>query len=266
MASGDNNERLQRVIVMRHGDRIDEFNDMWSRKAQRPWDPPLSRDGFERAWSTGRKLRQIGFPITRVIVSPFSRCLQTASEVVSALCADVKDEFELFTVETRKDVQINPHKVKVSIEHGLCEVLSEQALGVNRLKGTESWFPDIRNLENELPKGSIDHDYDHLLEALPQFGETVVEARNRYSNILQAIANTYPGENILLVTHGEAVGASVTLAQQDSMVFEVDYCGYSVLERQVSIGPTGEAVPGEFRVVSRNGTHGVQWVLLSENA
>ncbi|KAF3321261.1 Histidine phosphatase superfamily (branch 1) [Carex littledalei] len=72
---------------MRHGDRIDQFNDMWSRRAQRPWDPPLARDGFERAWSTGRKLRQIGFPITRVVVSPFSRCLQTAAEVVSALAS-----------------------------------------------------------------------------------------------------------------------------------------------------------------------------------
>lgn len=55
---------------------------------------------------------------------------------------------------------------QVSIEYGLCEVLSEQALGVNRPKGTESWFPDICNLENELLKGSIDHDYDHLLEAV----------------------------------------------------------------------------------------------------
>jgi hypothetical protein len=50
------------------------------------------------------------------------------------------------------------------------------------------------------------------------------------------------------------------------VVFEVDYCGYSVLERQVSMGPTGEAVLGEFKVVSRNGTYGVQWALLSENA
>jgi broad specificity phosphatase PhoE len=113
MASCGDNERLQRVVVMRHGDRIDQFNDMWVRRSQRPWDPPLASDGFERAWSIGRKLRRIGFPITRVVVSPFKRCLQTAAEAVSALCAVVKDECDLFTVETSKGVQINPCNVKV---------------------------------------------------------------------------------------------------------------------------------------------------------
>jgi broad specificity phosphatase PhoE len=37
---------------------------------------------------------------------------------------------------------------------------------------------------------------------MPEFGETVEEARIRYNNIIQAIANMYPGDNILLVTHG----------------------------------------------------------------
>ncbi|KAJ4803088.1 Phosphoglycerate mutase family protein [Rhynchospora pubera] len=265
-APGDNNDWLQRVVVMRHGDRIDQFNDLWTRRAERPWDPPLATDGLQRAWSTGRKLRRIGFPITRAVVSPFTRCLQTASEAVSALCAVVNDEVDLLTVETSKGVRINPCKVKMSIEYGLCEVFNELAMSGYRPKSTESWFPNISDLQDTLPKGTIDHDYDRLLDEMPQFGETVEEARIRYNNIIQAIANMHPRENILLVTHGEAVGASVTFVERDSEVFEVDYCGYTVLERQVSMGPTGEAVPGEFKVVSKNGTDGVQWAVLSENA
>ncbi|MCH87443.1 phosphoglycerate mutase family protein, partial [Trifolium medium] len=31
----------QNVIVMRHGDRIDNSNPLWTSTAARPWDPPL---------------------------------------------------------------------------------------------------------------------------------------------------------------------------------------------------------------------------------
>lgn len=53
---------------------------------------------------------------------------------------------------------------QVSIEYGLCEVLNGQALREFSPKETESWFPNISDLEDELPKGCIDHDYNHLLE------------------------------------------------------------------------------------------------------
>ena len=80
----------QNVVVMRHGDRIDNVDPVWISTATRPWDPPLAKEG--RAFGTGRKFRQnLGFPIHRVFVSPFLRCVQTAEEVVTALSA-VDDE------------------------------------------------------------------------------------------------------------------------------------------------------------------------------
>ncbi|THG08096.1 hypothetical protein TEA_015336 [Camellia sinensis var. sinensis] len=73
----------QNVVVMRHGDRIDNFEPLWSASAARPWDPPLVDAGLVRAFCTGRKFRtQLGFPIHCVFVSPFLRCLQTASQVI----------------------------------------------------------------------------------------------------------------------------------------------------------------------------------------
>ncbi|KAK7256444.1 hypothetical protein RIF29_29892 [Crotalaria pallida] len=78
--------RYQNVIVMRHGDRIDNLDHSWASTASRPWDPPLAQAGRVRAYQTGLRIRQsIGFPIHRVFVSPFLRCVQTASEVVAAL-------------------------------------------------------------------------------------------------------------------------------------------------------------------------------------
>ena len=89
LSDGDGSSQLrQHVIVMRHGDRLDNAVPLWTASAPRPWDPPLADDGHVRAFTSGAKLRKhLSFPIHRVFVSPFLRCLQTASGVVSALCA-----------------------------------------------------------------------------------------------------------------------------------------------------------------------------------
>lgn len=107
-------QSYQNVVVMRHGDRIDNFEPLWAATAARPWDPPLVEAGKVRAFCTGRKFRtQLGFPIHRVFVSPFLRCLQTAAEVVSALCAvdDVVVDPDRMTSD---GVQIDPSKLKVA--------------------------------------------------------------------------------------------------------------------------------------------------------
>ena len=79
-------DREQHVIVMRHGDRIDHAQPGWILEAKkRAWDPPLLQKGKDRAFSTGICLKNnLPSPIHRVIVSPFLRCVQTASQVVSA--------------------------------------------------------------------------------------------------------------------------------------------------------------------------------------
>lgn len=83
-----NSNGHQNVIVMRHGDRVDHLEPLWVLTSKRPWDPPLVHDGMVRAFGTGQRIRShSGFPIHRVFVSPFLRCIQTASEVVAALSA-----------------------------------------------------------------------------------------------------------------------------------------------------------------------------------
>lgn len=102
----------QNVVVMRHGDRIDSFEPLWVSTAARPWDPPLIEEGRVRAFCAGRKIRtQLGFPIHRVFVSPFLRCIQTAAEVVSALCA-VDDDPNTMSSD---GVSVDPSKLKVSL-------------------------------------------------------------------------------------------------------------------------------------------------------
>ena len=100
----------QNVIVMRHGDRIDHVDPSWLLTAARPWDPPLVQEGRVRAFCTGRQLRQnLGFTISRVFVSPFLRCVQTAQEVVTALSAVHDDPNTL----SSDGVAIDASKLKV---------------------------------------------------------------------------------------------------------------------------------------------------------
>lgn len=102
--------KTQKVVVMRHGDRIDNFEPFWTEKAARPWDPPLVHEGKVRAFCTGKKfINTHGFQFDRVFVSPFLRCLQTASEVVHAVCA-VGDIDHMSSAD---GVVIDPTKIKV---------------------------------------------------------------------------------------------------------------------------------------------------------
>jgi phosphohistidine phosphatase SixA len=82
---------MQRVVVMRHGDRLDHAEPIWPANKPSPWDPPLTDAGLLRAWTVGKRIRAsaaaAGWAVHRVFVSPFLRCRQTAERAVAALCA-----------------------------------------------------------------------------------------------------------------------------------------------------------------------------------
>uniref|UniRef100_A0A1D1XKP8 Putative phosphoglycerate mutase family protein R708 n=1 Tax=Anthurium amnicola TaxID=1678845 RepID=A0A1D1XKP8_9ARAE len=254
-------ELVQNVVVMRHGDRIDSAEPLWPLRADRPWDPPLTEDGKARAWNTGKKLRapHLGFPIHRVVVSPFLRCLQTAGEVVTALCADGCDESGLLAAEFSGAVPIDPSRVKVSIEYGLCEALCRQAIRVDWVPTDGKWFPDVSELEALLPPGTVDHSVERVYQELPQWEEPLNDARQRYQNVILALANKYPNENLLLVTHGECVGVGVCAFLKGIEVFEVEFCAYSHLQRKI-IFEDGKVCTAEgFNVLTVNGKTGISY-------
>ncbi|KAG1354411.1 putative phosphoglycerate mutase family protein [Cocos nucifera] len=254
-------KRVQNVVVMRHGDRTDHFEPMWATHAARPWDPPLTDGGKIRAWTTGKRLRALGFPIHRVFVSPFLRCLQTATEAVSALCAVVDDEAPILDMETSQDVVIDPSHVKVSIEYGLCEMLNTRAIGDEFTPKDGIWFPEVSKLEALLPAGTIDHSVERIYQEMPRWAESVLDARSRYAYIIRALADKYPHENLLLVTHGEGVGVSVSSFQKDAQVFEVEYCAFSHLQRRISFKPSQAIVAENFQLLTKSGLTGISFLL-----
>ncbi|KAJ0779232.1 putative histidine phosphatase superfamily, clade-1 [Helianthus annuus] len=247
----DSGKNIQNVVVMRHGDRIDNFEPLWAEKADRPWDPPLVLDGKIRAFCTGKKLNNnLGFPIHRVFVSPFLRCIQTASEAIHALCA-VGDSATWMS--SADGVSIDPSKIKASVEYGLCEMLNKQAIRAENAPKDGNFAFNISECEAGLPEGTVDSSsVERVYKELPKWGESTEGARDRYKNIIKTLADKYPTENLLLVTHGEGVGVSVTAyAPEHLTVYEVEYCAYSTLQRTLKQNESGTA--GDFKLTGHNG-------------
>ncbi|MCO5569997.1 hypothetical protein L7F22_023712 [Adiantum nelumboides] len=288
--------RMQHLFVMRHGDRLDDADHNWTFKAPRPWDPPITDVGKRRARRAGRTLRHQGLNITRVICSPFLRCVQTASEVIIGLCSlDPSDD-------DAAEVAIDPSKVKVqcsplcliypsknlskknvvadalsrkpqisavsipyhnelddmreqyanvSIEYGLCEVMNSYAIRVPQMPPTGPTIMELDDLEALLPAGTVDDTVPKLLAKLPDWRETLDASHKRYVETFQAIADMFPGENVLCVTHGEGVSVSVT-HHQTVTVYQVRYCAISHLQRPIHNLATPPAA-GPFELLTEPG-------------
>ncbi|XP_009138835.1 uncharacterized protein LOC103862881 [Brassica rapa] len=237
----------QNVIVMRHGDRADRCEPLWVSTAVRPWDPPLVHDGKVRAFQTGQRIRsQVGFPIHRVIVSPFLRCIQTAAEVVAALSAVYLDDNAM----SSKDVpSIDNSKLKVAIEFGLCEILNTVAIKSDVAPKDGKFDFKISDLQAMFPEETVDINVDMACKELPQWEESAAGFKERYVSTLKVLADKYPSENLLLVTHWGGVGTILYKYFNDATKYLVDYCGCVELRRQVSNNDESE----EFEVVTSHG-------------
>ena len=45
----------QRLIIIRHGERLDNVDPDWERTTERPYDPPLTEDGEEEVRTVGQE-------------------------------------------------------------------------------------------------------------------------------------------------------------------------------------------------------------------
>ncbi|KAF6146165.1 hypothetical protein GIB67_015603 [Kingdonia uniflora] len=213
-------QQQQHLIVMRHGDRIDNAEPLWISAAAKPWDPPLTESG------------------------------KTVKEAVIALCAINDNPLDL----TSENVSIDPSKIKVSIEYGICEILSKEAIRPDLAPKNGEWGFNILQLETMLPAGTVDHSVERVYQEMPQWEETVTGARERYVRVIAALADKFPSENLLIVTHGEGVGGvAVSAFLKDTTVYEVEYCAYTHLQRQT-------AISSKFELVATNGQSGILFV------
>lgn len=164
------------VWIARHANRLDFVNPEWFNTAERPYDPPLSEDGFVQAQELGERLKGEG--IKHIFASPFLRTVQTANEVAEILDLPLKLEWGLCE-------WLNPEWMPAMPETLPAEVLAEK-------------FPRI--------------DLSYSSRVVPQYPETDEGCVQRSGETAIRLADEF-SEDILLVGHGASViGATIGLA------------------------------------------------------
>ena len=212
------------VWVVRHGQRIDQYDGDWWLTAERPHDPYLTELGEQQATAAGEALVRASARVDVIYSSPFLRCVQTAARCAKALGIS-----------------------KIRIEPGLGELLMadwfdyapvrEASMPVDGGMSTKELVKRFGNL--------IDTTYTPLYDAnervakaeqqsqhLITFPEDWHEGIARYQKTLAALSEASPFS--LLVTHGAGVQACAEAIEgcPDMSEMDVDYCCLTNLVRQ----------------------------------
>uniref|UniRef100_A0A0D3DUL7 Uncharacterized protein n=1 Tax=Brassica oleracea var. oleracea TaxID=109376 RepID=A0A0D3DUL7_BRAOL len=137
--------------------------------------------------------------------------------------------------------------VKVAIEYGLCEMMNSMAIWPEVSPKDENFDFNISDLEAMFPEGMVDHNVDPIYKEMPKWEETVEGCKERYVKVVKALADKYPTENLLLITHREGLETTFSTFFKDITVLEVEDCAYVQLRREVS-SKDGDAETGEYEV------------------
>jgi broad specificity phosphatase PhoE len=220
-------QRCQHVYIMRHGERIDDVDSLWT--SDRPFDPPLSNRGKHEALCIGHTLEHA--KITHIITSPLLRCVQTASQVSEGM----------------------GYTGVIWADNGLMEVCSKGV--IRNADGRPTTELCLSHLELLAHCPSFDPNARSPVE-MPKWGETRGQggtAHQRFINSFERIVDPFSPHcpNLLLVTHGDGLAAAVSLVLPEAMVFRTDYCGYIHLTREC----------GGWRLSSECGENGVEWII-----
>ncbi|HAN45513.1 MAG TPA: histidine phosphatase family protein [Cyanobacteria bacterium UBA8156] len=81
---------MPQLWIARHANRQDFVDPRWFETADRPYDPPLSADGWQQARALAQRLAAA--PIHRIYASPFLRTVQTAAAIAAVLGVSIRLE------------------------------------------------------------------------------------------------------------------------------------------------------------------------------
>ncbi|XGW11158.1 hypothetical protein V3C99_012564 [Haemonchus contortus] len=158
---------------VRHGERVDNVDKTWKKTAERWDDPPLSARGHQQAREVGVALMEE--PIDHVICSPFTRCVETATEILSL----------------RKDPPL------LYIEPGMGESLNACMSPPGR--------PTMEQIKKINPK--VNDTYEPVYTTLPPEHGGDEGCIPRVAVTLRNILAKYPTGNILFISHGSPIAA-----------------------------------------------------------
>jgi len=228
------------TIVMRHGVRADtdlpegnkqSWNNTITNWPNRPFDPPVGNTKFMKEATDEYKTKFA--KITKIISSPFRRCLETATFMASQLDINtiyINDNLgekgsaikptDIYTKHTFNELQ--------KIIDDFCKFLSysNKIIIIQENKG--KW--------ND---GEIWKQTESIYETIRRF-ESVINEEKRFF-----LENNKNNESLLIVSHADAVNhfASPT-PKNDKSTMGVDFCGYITIDNKTNKLSNGTGING----------------------
>lgn len=209
----------QNFAIVRHADRLDRTGEWEAHPDRETWpnDTPLSRLGHQHATASGQSILKTGKPFGLIISSPYLRCAQTASRIAQVLKCPIKFDLDFGEVFDRSSMVGDA----VGAQHRDPEKLESLLL---------KDFPDVAWVRGD--NGKIE------IEGTQQtFPESLDAARMRFCfkarQALQLAASKLM--SVVIVTHGDALGAVVGMMQKDWKIKHVPYASFAIASRQVMV-------------------------------
>tara|TARA_A100001015_G_scaffold321200_1_gene450728 strand:- start:1506 stop:3275 length:1770 start_codon:yes stop_codon:yes gene_type:complete len=233
-----------KIGLIRHSVREDNdpTDQVWSDKIDRPYDPPISfklpheligvslserdkREGREKLpMEKAIELKDYNF--TRIISSPFRRCLQTAAIIAKNL-----------GIKT------------IDVDKGIGEAMSM----VSRVGGKRDNFNYLSPKQmNEIIQEASDGEakIGRVSGVDGVFGQVDVSViESNFNKLKDEILNNPLKQNVLLVTHGDVIGQTLNIVNGET-VLEVDYCAWIIYEK----GDT----QNKLKLVAKNGVESMK--------
>ncbi|RVW62377.1 hypothetical protein CK203_062127 [Vitis vinifera] len=166
----------------------------------------------------------------------------------------------------------------VSIEFGLCEMMSREAIRLELAPKDGNWGFNVSELEAMLPAGTVDTTVERVYQELPQYEEGVPGSRIRYEKVIQALQinslqktccwshmglqDAFVSVALTLNLVGRC-WVSISAFMKDATVYEVDYCAFSTLKKTIFFGNNESFTAGNFQALTKHGQTGISYYPLS---
>lgn len=238
-----------KIIVARHGLRLDSINKQWLYTSPTPYDSPLAAPkGFQDASDCGQRiLRELGKPPTHIYIhsSPFLRCVQTANEIAKVLgtVSEVTIRLDAVFGEWLTEDYYNDISPPPSDGH---QSLSESSLAW--LRGVHN---SIRSMsvgtyqqsfqagagQQQRPNISIDSKWDiHKLGSSGDYGEEWSMMHERVCTGLRDLLDYYETVQgdfmVAVITHGAVCNSLLGFLSDQPLLQKVELSAFAIAERE----------------------------------
>lgn len=228
------------TIVMRHGVRADSgppdgneksWSDVITNWPDRLFDPPVGNTKFMQ--ETADEYKSKFAKITKIVSSPFRRCLETATFLASQL--------DINTIYINDNLGEKGSAIKPTDKYTKHTIDELQKI-INDFCTFLSYSKNIiiiQDNKGEWNDGKIWNQKESIYETIRRF-ESVINEEKRFF-----LENNKNNESLLIVSHADAVNHFATPIPPNSKdLMAVEFCGYITIDNKTGNLSNGTGITG----------------------